>query len=278
MCEGRLLGGGGMEEVVDDLAGDEEAGGCGDIGVAGGDILFVFDHGLKGFGGQLVAADALEVVDALAAQLFAEHLGEGVVLGLADVAHAERHGVELVGGAHAADEGYAQAGATADNLLFGADGVDAVDDIVVGGEVEFVGIAHAVEEFVGAHLALGVDVVDALGRHIHLILAEGTYEGDDLAVEVGDGDLVVIDEVEGSDAAAGQGFDHIATHAAHAEDGDTAAREHLHGWRAEQHAGTGKLVGHRQCVVLLHHKGKHFGPNEQIARRGEQGSRLRVES
>ena len=56
---------------MDDLAGDEEAGGCGDIGVAGGHILFVFHHGLEGFGGQLVAADALEVVDALSTQLFA---------------------------------------------------------------------------------------------------------------------------------------------------------------------------------------------------------------
>jgi hypothetical protein len=86
--------------------------------------------------------------------------------------------------------------------------------------------------------------VDPLFRHIHLIFAHGLAGGDDLAVQVGQTDLVVVDQVEGTHAAAGQRLDGVAAHAAHAEHGYAGIVQFGHCFRAQQQLGAGILVLH----------------------------------
>ena len=59
--------------------------------------------------------------------------------------------------------------------------------------------------------------MDAFCGHIHLILAHRLVGGHDLAVEVGEADLIVVDQVQRSHAAAGQCLHGIATHTADAK-------------------------------------------------------------
>ena len=81
---------------------------------------------------------------------------------------------------------------------------------------------------------MGVDVVHALGRYVDLVLAYGADEGVDLAVDVGETHAVVVVEIEGAHAAAGQQLDHIAAHATHAEHGHAAAGQRVDGGLAEE--------------------------------------------
>ena len=57
----------------------------------------------------------------------------------------------------------------------------------------------AKDGLVGGDLDVGVDVVDALFGHIHLEPAHRLVGGDDLAVQVGEADFVVVDQVESPD-------------------------------------------------------------------------------
>ena len=86
--------------------------------------------------------------------------------------------------------------------------------------------------------------MDPLFRHIHLIFAHSLAGGDDLAVQVGQTDLVIVDEVEGTHAAAGQRLHGIAAHSAHAEHSHAGVVQFGHCLRAQQHLGAGILVLH----------------------------------
>ena len=96
------------------------------------------------------------------------------------------------------------------------------------------GVAHKIKLLVGAHDAMGVDVVHALGGHVDLVLADGADEGVELAVDVGEAHAVVVVEVDGAHAAAGQHLDHIAAHAAHTEHGHAAAGQRGDGRLAKE--------------------------------------------
>ena len=79
---------------------------------------------------------------------------------------------------------------------FAGDGVNGVHHIVVLGKVELVLCFRAKEAPVGGHFDIRVNVVDALRSHIYLILPYRAAGGDDLAVEVGQADLIIIDQIQ----------------------------------------------------------------------------------
>ena len=73
-----------------------------------------------------------------------------------------------------------------------------------------------------------VDLLDALLRHVHLVLAHGPARGEDLAVQIRQADPVVVDEVQRADAAAHQRLHRVAAHAADAEHGHAGMKQPLH--------------------------------------------------
>ena len=75
--------------------------------------------------------------------------------------------------------------------------------------------------------------------------------GDDLPVQVGQADFVVVDQVERPDAAARQRFDRIAADAADAEHRDPRMVQALHRLGAKLGLRACKLVNHRPCLPLF---------------------------
>ena len=69
-------------------------------------------------------------------------------------------------------------------------------------------------------------------------------QGDDLAVEVGGRDLVIVDQIERAHARARQRLDHIAADPADAENRDACAVQLFHRFCAEQRFGARKLPVH----------------------------------
>ena len=65
-----------------------------------------------------------------------------------------------------------------------------------------------------------------------------------MAVDVGQADLIIIDEIQRADAATGQRLDGIAAHAADAEDRHTGLVQLFHGLVAKQQFGSRKLIEH----------------------------------
>ena len=133
-----------------------------------------------------------------------------------------------------------QAQATAGNLHLGRDGVQAVNDIVIAGHVNLIGILGQVELLVGRHLACWIDVVHALGGNIHLGTADGAVQGKNLAVDVGHAHGVIIHQVKRAHTTARQRLDHIASHTADAEHRHTALRQALHRSRPQHQLGACK--------------------------------------
>ena len=112
--------------------------------------------------------------------------------------------------------------------------VDGIDHIVVLAEIELVGGVWHVERLVGVHHGVRVDIMDALFRHIHLVFAHRFVGGQDLAVQVGQADLVVINQVQRANAAACQCFHRIASNTANAKHGHTGVVQPLHCLLAKQ--------------------------------------------
>ena len=105
--------------------------------------------------------------------------------------------------------------------------------------------------------------MDTLFGHIHLVLAHGLAGGHDLAVQVGQADFVVVDEVQcthaaacqrlhrvAAHAAACQRFHRVAAHAANAKHRHTGIVQLFHCFLAQQQLGAGILILHR--YLLLH--------------------------
>ena len=188
------------------------------------------------------------MLDLTLAALGAHHLCQRADRGLVDIGHLKAGGVHLVARAHGADDGHTGFLALHHQSQLAGDRVDGVHHVVELGEVEAVLRFRREEGLVGSHLDVRVDLVDALLSHIHLELAHRLVGGNDLAVQVGQADFVVVDEVQRTHTAACQRFDGIAAHAADAEHRHAGIVQFFHGFRAQQQLRAGILILH---VVLL---------------------------
>lgn len=227
---------------MEDLGGGEEAEGGGDVG-GGAESGVAADAGIEGFRA-LVGNFAIALgVDRLFGRedgRDAEGADAGFALGEAVVGaqvapHLEEHGVATrLGEVGALDEGGVPAttgpatGHDRDAALmtggeeeaFGSHRIDGIDDRVKWLGEECVGIFLGEERLAWVDPGIGVDGVDALRHDIDLGATNGVVQGVDLAVDVGDAEVVEIEEGEGADAAAGEGFGGPGPHAADADDGD----------------------------------------------------------
>ena len=103
-----------------------------------------------------------------------------------------------------------------------------------------------------AHVAVGVDLQHPLAHDVDLVLADGLARGDDLAVEIRQADLVVVDQIERAHAAADEPLTDIAAHAADAEHGHARTLQLLHGLRTEQKLRSRKLIEHKSLCSITY--------------------------
>jgi hypothetical protein len=77
----------------------------------------------------------------------------------------------------------------------GREGIDAVDDTIILLGLKQLNKALVAQVFVeGGDLAVGVDVVQTLPEEVGLRLPHGGMEGDNLAVDIGGGDGVTVND------------------------------------------------------------------------------------
>ena len=162
------------------------------------------------------------MLDAALTALGAHNLGQRADGGLVDVRHLKAGGVHLVAGTHGADDGHTGLFCLDHQRDLPRNGINGIHDVIILGEIELILRLRSEERLVGGHFDVGVDIVDAFCGHIHLILAHRLVGGHDLAVEVGEADLVVVDQVQRSHAAAGQCLHGIAPHTADAKHSHSA--------------------------------------------------------
>ena len=97
------------------------------------------------------------------------------------------------------------------------DGVDGVHDVVVLGKIELPRGLGGIENGISPHDARGVDRKHPLLCRVHLPHPHGIICREDLPVQIGQADGVVVNEIKLPHAAAGQGFQCVAADSAQPE-------------------------------------------------------------
>ncbi|EKY05181.1 hypothetical protein HMPREF9120_01934 [Neisseria sp. oral taxon 020 str. F0370] len=147
---------------------------------------------------------------------------------------------------------------------FDAHLVDGVDHEAERPSENLVQVFFGDEVFDFADAAGGVDLADAFGQGGGFGFAEVVGKGVELAVDVGLGDVVQIDQGERTDAGAGESFRRPRADAAEADDADVRMRQALQGGLAVEagdaaEAAGGWGIGH--CV-----RSNQNGKNAHLAR------------
>ena len=95
-----------------------------------------------------------------------------------------------------------------------------------------------------------VDVEGPIAHHLDLGLADHAVCGDQLAIDVGHADTVVVDENEAANTGPRQCLGGPGTHTAEADDRDGARLEPGHFSGPQQELGPGECVQHNalDCV------------------------------
>ena len=85
---------------------------------------------------------------------------------------------------------------------------------------------------------LRIDLQHPLFHHVRLVLAYRLSRGNDLPVQVGQADLVIVDEVKMAHAAPHQSLTDITAHTADTEYSHSGIFQLLHGRFAEEKLGS----------------------------------------
>ena len=180
----------------------------------------------------------------------AHHARQRAAAGLVDIGYAKAGRVEFVARAHAADDGDARLLRLQNQRDLGCYGIDGIDHIVVRRKIKLIRRLRQIEALVHAHIAVRVDLQNAVAHDLNLVFADGLACGNDLPVEVRQADLVVIDKIKRADPAAHKRFTDIAAHAADAEHGHMRTLQLFHGLRAEQKLRSRKLIEHKSLDYI----------------------------
>ncbi len=153
---------------------------------------------------------------------------------LREIGHADLRGIHLRGRAHRRHDRDAAPEALGDEMAFGLQVVDGVDDEVDGALEDALAGLGRVELGQGDDLGARAHEAQTLLHHVHLALADRALHRVQLAVGVGDADLVEVDEGELTHAASRQRFRGERSHAAHAHDHDVTRHEPVQSRLAEE--------------------------------------------
>ena len=177
------------------------------------------------------------MVDALFPQPLPQHAGQGTGVGFCQIGDHKFGGIQLVAGAHAADDGRVHRLGAADQLHLGRNRVDGVNHIGKCRKIKGIGVFLAEKALPGLHDDGGVDVPDALCHDLHLGPSHGGAQGHDLPVQVALTDGVIIHQQQAAYAGARQRFTGKTAYAAHAEYGNIGVFQLVHTLFAQKQGG-----------------------------------------
>jgi len=173
-------------------------------------------------------------------------------VGFGEVVDTNLRGIGAASGSAAGDDGDVVLTTGCEEVAFGADGVDGIDDGIGRGGEEVCRRFLGVEDLLDGRFGLGVDEVDPFGESGCLGSADGFGGGVDLAVGIGDAEVIEIDESEFSDTGAGEGFCGPRPHATQANDHDVASGEFFEGGESVKPGNASeaveKVVGHGKIL------------------------------
>ena len=145
---------------------------------------------------------------------------------LIDVRHLKHCRIQLIAGAHAADDRRSCLLRLHDQRNLCRHGIDCVHDVRIARKIELVSRLRQIEALVHLHLTVRVNVEDAVPHDLHLIFPYGAARCNDLTVQIGEADLVIVDQIDSSHTAAHQRLYGVASHTA--KNSDPRTREPLH--------------------------------------------------
>ena len=165
--------------------------------------------------------------------------------GLVQAADARAADVQAVARAHRRDDGDAARLCGGYQRGFAGDGVDAVGEHVRRiSRKPFARVAGVDEAVTDGERELGVDVQQALAHDFGFFAAEGAVKRQQLAVEVGWRDGVVVEDNHLADAGAGDGFGAVAADTAEAGDENGFVAQAVEAVVADEDLAAGVGCGH----------------------------------
>ena len=143
--------------------------------------------------------------------------------------------MQLVAGAQGRQNGDAPLPRLSDQIQLAAHQVDGIHDVVVPGGEKVLPVSGVVDTHDGVHHRVGTDIPAAGGGGLRLGKAHSGVKSVELAVDVGDGHGVAVDEGQLPHTGAAQGLRHIAAYAAQAEHRHMAAPQFIQSLTAQDH-------------------------------------------
>ena len=162
--------------------------------------------------------------------------------GVINICHAESSRIQLIAGSHRTDHRDSQFLGSHDDLQFGGHRIHGVHDIVVLFKRKLIGIFRKKKAVVDIHLYIGIDLLHAVAHHLCLIFSHRFSGGNDLPVQIGQADLIIINQIKASNAAAHKRLADIAADSANAEHCHSCLLQFLHGLFSQQKLCPRKLI------------------------------------
>ena len=154
--------------------------------------------------------------------------------GLTDICDPESSRIKLVPCTHRADHGCARFLCLADQLQLPGHCVNGIDHIIVGGKVKLARCLRQIKRAVYIHARFRINFQNALPRSVDLVLSNRPMRCNDLAVQIGQTDLVAVNQVQLSDSASRQCLNDISSDPANAKYRHTAMRERFYARAPQQ--------------------------------------------
>ena len=112
-------------------------------------------------------------------------------------------------------------------------GIDRIDHIIILRKIELIRCFRQKEHPVRRDKAIRIDGTDPLLRNLDLASSDRVMRRDDLPVQIRQNHLIVIDQIDGSDAAPDKRFHRVSAHAADSKHSDPASGQPPDRFRAE---------------------------------------------
>ena len=136
--------------------------------------------------------------------------------------------IQLVSGAHAADDRNFTVDRPHDDLDLCRHRVHRIDHIGIFRKVELIRIFREIKALSDLDLGIWIDIQDPVAHDFRLILSNCLSRRDDLAVDICQADLIIVHQHKGTDSASRQCLRHISADSADSEDRNLRLRKAVH--------------------------------------------------
>ena len=184
-------------------------------------------------------------------ETLAHHAGQGTALHLPKLRHLYLGRIHFERSTHGREKLARAFGGVQNKVYLVLETVNGVDDVVVGLELELLGVLGGINLLHRIDLSLWIDLQKAFLQHLHLDHSHCFGGGLQLPVDIGDTHAVAVHDGEVTDAASHQTLGAPTAHAPHAEDDDALIHDTLHRLLAQKQVQTveyGVLCTHNRII------------------------------